>query len=82
MTSELERVNGVMNSDLQHLKSDTYKEMAHLDEKIRSSSNDIKSTVQAHKDTTDSNRDKLESRLISTIHKATQSWSEAMVSSC
>lgn len=79
MTSELERVNGVINSDLQHLKVDTYKEMTHLEEKIRSSTADIKSTVQAHKDSNDSHRDKVETRLLSTIHKATQSWSEAMV---
>ncbi|KAK3097182.1 hypothetical protein FSP39_007205 [Pinctada imbricata] len=74
MTGELERLHGEQRTELFHLKKDTNRDLALLDERKDAAITDIRTALLAYKNSIDNDKDRFEQRMQEMLEKATSSW--------
>ncbi|XP_062596898.1 protein FAM81A-like [Saccostrea cucullata] len=74
MMGELERIHGEQNTELNHMKKDTNRELALVGERNSVILNDVKATLSAFKLSIENDRDRFEERMMSLLDKATGNW--------
>lgn len=79
MMGELERIHGEQNSELNHMKKDTNRELALVGERNSAIMSDVKATLSAYKLSIENDRDRFEERVMSLLDRATGNWTSLLV---
>lgn len=80
VSNQQDRVNSEQKMKMTHLESDTGQNIAGLDNRTRSLIDDLKNTVHVFQAQSDSEREKLEARIHSSLDKLSQAKDNAIVS--
>ncbi len=80
MTSSMDKVSGESRIKLQHLEGDTNTHLTMLDSKTRQMIEDLKNTVTTLAATSESERERMEQRIISLIEKSSGAQNMQIVS--
>lgn len=78
MMGELERIHGEQNSELNHMKKDTNRELALVGERNSAIMSDVKATLSAYKLSIENDRDRFEERVMSLLDRATGNWTSLL----
>jgi hypothetical protein len=78
--SELERIHGEQNTELNHMKKDTNRELSLVSERNSAILNDVKATLSAYKLSVENDRDRFEERMMALLDKATGNRTSLLVS--
>lgn len=79
MMGELERIHGEQNSELNHMKKDTNRELALVGERNSAIMSDVKATLSTYKLSIENDRDRFEERVMSLLDRATGNWTSLLV---
>ena len=82
MTGELERLHAEQRNEMFHMKKDTNRDLALLDERKDAAITDIRTALLAYKNAIDNDKDRFESRMQDMLEKATNSWTTILVRTC